>query len=186
MAKKQVRNQSGVTTDNVDGNVDKIREILFGGQMRDYEQRFQDLENRLTRNIELMSSNFEKRVDRLDAFAKREIEKLVEQLKDERKARREDGKQGAKEYKELTQQVESWYAELEEQIGSETQDLRGTLQEQGEELAAMIHDTHEQLSKNLAAETRSLADDKLAREDMAALLTEVALRLKKDFKLPKA
>jgi len=186
MAKKQVRNQSGVTTDNVDGNVDKIREILFGGQMRDYEQRFQDLENRLTRNIELMSSNFEKRVDRLDAFAKREIEKLVEQLKDERKARREDGKQGAKEYKELTQQVESWYAELEEQIGSETQDLRGTLQEQGEELAGMIHDTHEQLSKNLAAETRSLADDKLAREDMAALLTEVALRLKKDFKLPKA
>lgn len=186
MAKKQVRNQTGIPADNVDGNVDKIREILFGGQMRDYEQRFQDLENRLTRNIELMTSNFEKRVDRLDAFAKREIEKLVEQLKDERKARREDGKQGAKEYKELAQQVESWYAELEEQIGSETQDLRGTLQEQGEELAGMIHDTHEQLSKNLATETRSLADDKLAREDMAALLTEVALRLKKDFKLPKA
>jgi len=186
MAKKQVRNQTGIPADNVDGNVDKIREILFGGQMRDYEQRFQDLENRLTRNIELMTSNFEKRVDRLDAFAKREIEKLVEQLKDERKARREDGKQGAKEYKELAQQVESWYAELEEQIGSETQDLRGTLQEQGEELAGMIHDTHEQLSKSLATETRSLADDKLAREDMAALLTEVALRLKKDFKLPKA
>lgn len=186
MAKKQIRNQTGIPADNVDGNVDKIREILFGGQMRDYEQRFQDLENRLTRNIELMTSNFEKRVDRLDAFAKREIEKLVEQLKDERKARREDGKQGAKEYKELAQQVESWYAELEEQIGSETQDLRGTLQEQGEELAGMIHDTHEQLSKSLATETRSLADDKLAREDMAALLTEVALRLKKDFKLPKA
>lgn len=186
MAKKQVRNQTGIPADNVDGNVDKIREILFGGQMRDYEQRFQDLENRLTRNIELMTSNFEKRVDRLDAFAKREIEKLVEQLKDERKARREDGKQGAKEYKELAQQVESWYAELEEQIGSETQDLRGTLQEQGEELAGMIHDTHEQLSKSLVTETRSLADDKLAREDMAALLTEVALRLKKDFKLPKA
>lgn len=185
MAKKQTRNQSGVTADDVDGNVDKIREILFGGQMRDYEQRFQDLENRLTRNIELMASNFEKRVDRLDAFAKREIEKLVEQLKDERKARREDGKQGAKDYKDLAQQVESWYAELEEQIGSETQDLRGILQEQSEELAGMIHDTHEQLSKNLATETRSLADDKLAREDMAALLTEVALRLKKDFKLPK-
>ncbi len=186
MAKKQIRNQSGVSTDSVDGNVDKIREILFGGQMRDYEQRFQDLENRLTRNIELMTSNFEKRVDRLDAFAKREIEKLVTQLKDERKARREDGKQGAREYKELTQQVESWYAELEEQIGSETQDLRGILQEQSEELAGMIHDTHEQLSKNLATETRSLADNKLAREDMAALLTEVALRLKKDFKFPNA
>ncbi len=59
MAKKQTRNQGGLTTDNVDGNVDKIREILFGGQMRDYEQRFADLETRLTKNIELISSNFE-------------------------------------------------------------------------------------------------------------------------------
>ena len=29
------------------GNVDKIRDILFGGQMRDYERRFQELEDRL-------------------------------------------------------------------------------------------------------------------------------------------
>jgi len=186
MAKKQTQNQSGLSADNMDGNVDKIREILFGGQMRDYEQRFADLEKRLTKNIELISSNFEKRMDRLDSYAKREIEKLTEQVKDERKARREDGKQGSREFKELAQQVESWCAELEEQIGSETHDLRSLLQEQGEELSGIIHETHEQLSKNLAAETRNLADGKLAREDMAALLTEVALRLKKDFKLPEA
>jgi hypothetical protein len=105
-------------------------------------------------------------------------------VKEERKARREDGKQGATELKELAQQVESWCVELEEQIGSETQDLRGILQEQSEELSGMIHDTHDQLSKSLATETRNLAEGKLAREDMAALLTEVALRLKKDFKLP--
>ncbi len=100
MAKKQTRNQSGLSAENVDGNVDKIREILFGGQMRDYEQRFADLETRLTKNIELISSNFDKRMDRLDTFAKRELEKLTEQVKDERKARREDGKQGSRELKE--------------------------------------------------------------------------------------
>lgn len=186
MAKKQTRNQGGLSAENVDGNVDKIREILFGGQMRDYEQRFADLESRLTKNVELISNNFEKRMDRLDAFAKRELEKLTEQVKEERKARREDGKQGSKDLKELAQQLESWCAELEEQISSEAQELRGTLQEQGEELSGMIHDTHEQLSKNLTTETRNLADGKLAREDLAALLTEVALRLKKDFKLPGA
>lgn len=186
MARKQIRKESGLSAENVDGNVDKIREILFGGQMRDYEQRFADLEARLTKNIEHISNAFEKRVERLNTFAKREIEKLAEQVKDERKARREDGRQGAREYKELAQQLESWCAELEEQIGTETQDLRGLLQEQGEELSGTIHDTHEQLSKNLATETRNLADGKLAREDMAALLTEVALRLKKDFKLPDA
>jgi archaellum component FlaC len=182
MAKKQTRNQGGLTTDNVDGNVDKIREILFGGQMRDYEQRFADLETRLTKNIELISSNFEKRMDRLDTFAKRELDKLAEQVKDERKARRDEGKEGSKELKGLTQQLESWCAELEEQIGSETQELRGLLQEQGEELSGMVSDTHDQLSKSLAAETRSLADGKLAREDLATLLAELSSRLKKDSK----
>ena len=29
-----------------DRNVDQIRDILFGGQMRDYERRFQDLNQR--------------------------------------------------------------------------------------------------------------------------------------------
>ncbi len=186
MAKKQTRNQSGAAVDDMDGNVDKIRDILFGGQMRDYEQRFTDLEKRLTKTIELVSTDFEKRIDRLNDFTKREVEKLNEKIKDERTARRDDGKQGAKEYKELAQQVESWCVELEEQIGTETQDLRGLLQEQGDEFSGMIRDTHEQLSQNLAVETRQLADGKLARDDMAALLTEVALRLKKDFKLPDA
>ena len=43
MAKKQSKKASGVDLENTDGNVDKIREILFGGQMRDYEQRIADL-----------------------------------------------------------------------------------------------------------------------------------------------
>ena len=182
MAKKQT--QAGLSAEGAEGNVDKIREILFGGQMRDYEQRFADLEKLLTKNVEMIASNFEKRLERLNSYARREIEKLSGQIKEERKARREDGKQGARDLKDLGQQVESWYVELEDQVNNETQGLRGLLQEQGEELSTMIREAHEEMSAALASETRNLADDKLAREDMAALLTEVALRLRKDFKLP--
>jgi leucyl aminopeptidase len=184
MARKQTQDPSALSADNVDGNVDKIREILFGGQMRDYEQRFADLEKRLTKNIEHISSSFDKRLERLNTYAKREVEKLNEKLKDERKARREDNKHGSKDLKELSVQLESWCAELEDQIGSEAHNLRALLQEQGEELSGVISETHDRLAKNLATETQVLGDSKLARDDMAALLTEVAMRLKKDFKLP--
>jgi gas vesicle protein len=186
MVKKQNPKRSGVSAENVDEDVDKIRDILFGGQMRDYEQRFADLEARLTRNIEQVSGNFEKQVERLNAFAQREIEKLNQQLKDERKGRRDEGKQASRELKEMAEQVESWCAELEEQIGSETQELRGLLQEQAEELSGMVHDTREQVSKNLTVETRKIADTKLAGADLAAVLAEVASRLKKDSKAPDA
>ena len=186
MAKKQSKERSEVDLDNADGNVDKIREILFGGQMRDYEQRFSDLEDRLTRSIEAMSRNLEKRVERLDAYAKRELEKLGDKFKEERQARRKDGKSAERELKELAGQVETWFAELEEGVGEESQALRRSLQEQSEELSGMISDVHDELSKSLSGEARNLADAKLAREDMADLLAEMALRLKKDLKLPDA
>ena len=182
MAKKQVRNQSGMSAENVDGNVDKIREILFGGQMRDYEQRFADLESRLGKNIELLAASIEKRIERLDAFARRELDKLSDQLKDERKARREEGRRGGKEMKELAGEIASRCAELEELIGGEAEELRGLLQDQGEELTGVIGETHAELSKNLATETRSVAEGTVGRDDLATLLTEVATRLKKDAK----
>ena len=187
MAKKQ---QSSSNTDatgagDVEGNVDKIRDILFGGQMRDYDQRFAELEKALHQSIERLSRDLEKRVDRLDAFARREIDKLTEKIKDEKKDRLADSKKGAGELQELTDQVETWFAEVDEQLAAETKDLRNNLHEQNEALSELIRDTRDQLNKAIAAESRGLAESKLAREDLAGLLTEVAMRLQNDFKLPK-
>ena len=53
------------SSDELEGNVDQIRQILFGGQMRDYEKRFGEMEQRLTKSIEQLSSGFEKRLDRI-------------------------------------------------------------------------------------------------------------------------
>ena len=139
-----------------------------------------DLEARLTRNVEQLSSKFEERAERLDEFARREVEKLSEQLADERKAREEAGQQGSREFNELGQKLESWCTALEAQIGSETHDLRDLLKAQGEELSGVIHEAREELGKSFAAETRSLSNRKVAREDLASLLSEVAARLNKD------
>ena len=86
---------------------------------------------------------------------------------------------------ELTQQVESWFAEVEEQMETETRDLRSALKAQGDDLLVAIETTSKELSSNLQAEAAEISDVKLGREDLAGLLSEVALRLKKDFKLPK-
>ncbi|MEL6948615.1 MAG: hypothetical protein AAGM16_00645 [Pseudomonadota bacterium] len=186
MAKKQTNKPAASALAGSDGNVDQIREILFGGQMRDYEQRFADLEDRLTRSIELLTSNIEKRVDRLDAFAKRELDKLGGQIKEERANRRKEGKAAERELKTIAQRSESWHAELSESLDDEAQALRVSVQEQGDELSGMISDVHEQLSQSLSGEARILASSKLARDDLADMLAEMALRLKKDFELPDA
>jgi len=188
MAKKQTNKRSAreVDHDEVDGNVDKIRDILFGSQMRDYEQRLDVVEKRLAQNFERTARNLEKRIERLDGYARREVDKLTEQIRAERKDRSSENKKGASDLGELAEQVETWFAEVDEQLSQEAKDLRDSLHQQTEELTTQIRDVHEQVQASLQKEASELADAKLGREDMAALLTEVAMRLNKDFKLPKA
>ncbi|ANO52469.1 hypothetical protein [Woeseia oceani] len=186
MPKKASQGNKADATDEANANVDKIRDILFGGQMRDYEQRFTTLEKRLSQNIENVGKDLERRIERLDTFAKREIEKLSEQIKTERKDRIADSKQGSGELNEFSNQVESWFAEVEEKLTEEVKDIREAANEQNNELTALMRQTQEQLQASLDRQTGELSDSKVAREDLAALLTEVALRLNKDFKLPKA
>ena len=184
MARKPKQSQRSAA-DDVEGNVDQIREILFGGQMRDYDSRFADLEKQLTQQLDRMSAEFEKRIERLNTFAKREIDKLSERLKTERKDRVADVKNSARDLKDMTNQIEGWFGEVEDRLDVESKDLRNAMHEQSDELAALIAETRDQLNAALVNETRNLADAKLAREDLAGLLSEVSLRLTKDFKLPK-
>ena len=188
MTKKQSQRRSAKNSavEDVDGNVDKIRDILFGTQMRDFEQRLEATENRLADAIEGMAKDMERRVERLDKYARREVDKLSEQIKEERKTRVAESKNSASELGGLAEQVEAWFAEVDEQLANESRELRNALHDQGEELTTQIREARSQLQDSLQKETAELKDNKLAREDMAALLTEVAMRLNKDFKLPKA
>lgn len=188
MARKQSnkRSEKAVSKDDVDGNVDKIRDILFGSQMRDYEQRLDVVEKRLVQNIERTARDMERRMERLDNYVRREVDKLTEQIRAERKDRTAEGKKGASDLNELADQVETWFAEVDEQLSQEAKDVRTSLHRQAEDLTVQIREVHNQVQASLQKETSELADVKVSREDMAALLTEVALRLTKDFKLPKA
>src|SRR6201982_3364027 len=57
-------------------NVDKIRDILFGSQMRDYEKRFARLEETLVKEtVEIRETN-RRRFDQLEAYMKKEFEAL--------------------------------------------------------------------------------------------------------------
>lgn len=188
MSKKQSnkRRTKADPAESVDGNVDKIRDILFGPQMRDYESRVEALEKRLTTLIERSARDLERRIERLDAYTRREVDKLTERIRNERKDRTAEGKKGAAELGELADQVETWFAEVEEQQSQEVKEIRNQQHDYAEAIAAELQQAQGELQNMLQKEVAKLSTTKLAKEDLAALLTEVAMRLNEDFKLPKA
>lgn len=184
MARKQSRNRSAKEADknDVEGNVDKIRDILFGGQMRDFEQRIDAIEKRLAQSIERTARDIERRIERLDGYARREFEKLTEQMRAERKDRTAETKKGASELVALADQVEAWFVEMEEQQSNEMTDLRNSMHQQVKDLTMQIRDLHEEVQTTMQKEASMLAESKVGKEDMATLLTDMALRLTKQSK----
>ncbi len=66
-----------------DRNVDQIRDILFGGQMRDYERRFLDLSQRLESESQRLHSDLDKRLGQLEKRVDDQFDKLTKQLRQE-------------------------------------------------------------------------------------------------------
>src|ERR1700752_1662556 len=68
-------------------SIDKVRDILFGGQMREFERRFTRLEERLLKETTDLRAHVKSRLEALEAFSKKESESLADQLKAEKDSR---------------------------------------------------------------------------------------------------
>ena len=165
-------------------NVEKIREILFGGQMRDYDKRFARVDEILAKEIETLRNDLKKRLDTLEAFIHEEVEAANQRVSAERAERTAALKELDRGLREAETTSEKLFTQVEEALSKGTTDLRTRLLEQSKTLTAEIEEKHRALSALLDRDVRTLQEDKTDRAALADLFTELALRLKKDFALP--
>ncbi len=167
-----------------DRNVDQIRDILFGGQMRDYERRFVELAQRLEEENQRLRQDMDKRLSMLDKRLEAEFDKLGKALKQETA----DRTQGVDDLESRTLQAQrTMRSELQGAVKSLESDLCAREARIREELAELNQQLADRAVELRAAQSKSDQDlraDKVGRGDLAALLTEVALRLKGEFELP--
>src|SRR5580704_1985952 len=64
-------------------SVEKIRDILFGSQIKNYDTRFARLEEALARQTSEIKDTMQRRLDSLEAFFKSETGSLATRLKSE-------------------------------------------------------------------------------------------------------
>ena len=166
------------------GNIDKIREILFGGQMRGYEKRFLRLEERVLKESTDLRDETRKRFDALEAFVKSEFEALTERLQTEQRARDESVQSLSREMQGADQALERKLAQFDEQTTRGQRDLRQQILDQSKSMSEEIRQKYAELVALVERETTELDHAKTDRASLAALFTEVGLRLNDDFKLP--
>ena len=166
------------------GSVDKIRDILFGAQMREYDRRFTRLEERLIKEASELREDTRQRFDTLEGFIKSEFAALSDRLKTENRQRDEMGTELNTRLQESAKTHERKLMQLDELTAQNQQALRSQMLEQAKTLNDELRRKYDELAQALAREADTLRHDKTDRAALADLFTELAMRLNHDFKLP--
>jgi oligoendopeptidase F len=168
------------------GKVDRIRDILFGSQMRDYDGRFQRLEEHLIREVSDVRADVQKRLEVLENFMKGEVESIRNRANAEQSERSSAIEKLSRDLIEAAKNLDAKINNLGEHAGKEIRDLREQLLDQSKALSAEIREKHEQMKAGVEHEAAQIRGAMTGREALAEMLSEVALRLKNEFRVPGA
>ena len=165
-------------------SLDKVRDILFGTQMRAVDSRLQGLEERLREEHEALRNDFARQVESLDTFIRSEVNTVTERLSAESRKRSEDLKGLAAEIKEAIRALERRHVKLEEAANMADASLRDQLLQQSATAANELAKLGDRLGAELKRSHAELSHAKTDRTALASLLTDMAARLAGPDKAP--
>jgi len=188
MAKKEVKKGGAPTPAEAAANaanapltdansMEKIRDILFGNQLKEFEKRFARLEERVGRETEEIRGDLKKRFDTLETYIRHEIESFSERLKKEQDSRGTANDALQEEIKAKMASADGRIDAIDTQLGDATRDLRQQLLEQSKSLSEEIQAKAEQAAANLEQARGALQGEKVDRATLSSFLVELAVRL---------
>ena len=166
--------------DETPENLDKVRDILFGGQMRAVDQRLATLEKRFQRDLESHRKDTGKRLSDLEEFIKKEIESLTKKLQAERSKRTDNLKAMSTEMQDGFKSLEKQLAKLDDSSSKSDADLRTAILEHTQAVATQLQNLSEDFSSELRQAVLELRGEKLDTATLVQLFSDLALHLGED------
>lgn len=170
-------------SDTNPGNIDKIRDIIFGSNMRDYEQRFSRLEEALKKESTDLRETTRRHLESLETFVHKELAALEVRLNAERDERSESHSRLATDLSLTSSSILKKMGEMENHEAQAKREIRNDLLQQSKELTDAIRLKGEELVALLERRSLELQHSKTDRAALAGLFNEVALRLTDQFKV---
>ena len=167
------------------GNIDQIRDLLFGHKIREYEQRFEQCEqslNKVTRELSVFESETRDRLDQLQDSLTTELRSAVDSL--EKKLTylsmrtHEQTHQLQKELQSAAQKSSQSIESLNQTLTEQTKFLKNDLVQTRDKLEQDMKSFQEQVLATIQKELLSLKDSKVSRVDLADILFQLCVKVK--------
>jgi len=160
--------------------VDKIRELLFGNQMQDYDRRFETMEERFEQKLEASEGEAAKSLNRLEASMKKQLDSLTSQFRDEKEQRADADKSLDRGLREYVSTVEKRAAQTADHLARLERDFGERLERASQELRDEIRKRNEEMQKTVERMFAELNNVKTDRNLLAGLFVEIAKCLNQD------
>lgn len=164
------------------GNIDQIRDIIFGAQMRDYDRRFAQLEERLLKDSADLREELRQRYASLEEFIRREMDALNERVSAEQRGRVSQLQEVAGNLEQSSRTADRRFQETGEELARTQRDLRGELARHAANFAEELNRRGAELGGALKREADELHNRKADRATLGALFAEIAARLTDDLR----
>ncbi len=161
-------------------NVDKIRDILFGNQIKDFEYKFRQLQEQINKELNDLKDDSIMRFDSLENFVKSEFESLNLRLEGEQRMRISDIDESADKFETRIKKVSHALSEQERQNNDKARELRQLLLEQSKELFDKMNQKQLDDREMLISFRNELDAGKVDRSALSSLFTNLALQVSTD------
>lgn len=164
--------------DASDNKMDQIRELMFGGVVRDFDRRLKELAEHMEGELARVAADYERRIAGVEARLDPRLEKLGTLLRQESAARTsaldDIDVRFAQAQRAQRSEINAVLQQHEDNADAAEARAREALAQLDERTQAALQAVREALS----SARNELGGQKLAREDLADLMAEVSLRLR--------
>ncbi len=151
-------------------NISKIRDILFGNNMHEYEKRFESLEEKLNNSIMENRQETDKKISNLENFIIKEIKQLNEKLVEEEAARIKSDKKIIDELETLEENLKRFKQSTSDNFSDDRQHFL----EFSNSISEQIAELNKSLQSRIENVSNSLQTNKVERSSLAMLFTDLA------------
>jgi|GEM_PF-237397 len=169
-------NSDAVETDNVD----KIRDILFGNQMREVSQRFANLEKNLAKDLAALRNENALQIDSLKTFIESEIEILGSKLSGEEQSRVENVDELDDKLKQQVKQIDKNIGDVVNSLDKNSRDINQKILKQSQDFSSELSNQIGEARSRMDGHRQELSAAKVDKQVLSEMLNALALQVNPD------
>ncbi len=160
------------------GNIDQIRDIIFGPQLREYNNRFDKLES----DISLVQQEMRDRIDQVRTVLSTEIRSAVDGLEKKLKTLNLTSQEEINDVRQQLDRVNKKFSSsieaLDQTVDQQNSSIREELSQSRNKLQEDVRALRGQVFDELERRFSMMREAKVSKDDMAEILFELGMRLK--------